>query len=70
MEQYEDCSLRAPQIALRHCFKEVEGKVSIYVILVKEEYVQSSMFILVWKVSAGLVKLPLVTRNSHHHEGF
>ena len=27
-----------PQIALRNCFKEAGGKVSIYVILVKEEY--------------------------------
>ena len=30
------------QIALRNCSKEVEGKISIYVILVKEEYMQSS----------------------------
>ena len=70
MEQYEDCSLRTPQIALRNCSEEVEGKDRIYVILVKEKYVQSSIFILFWKVSAGLMKLPLVTRNSHHHEGF
>ena len=27
-----------PQIALRNCSKEAGGKVSIYVILVKEEY--------------------------------
>jgi hypothetical protein len=30
------------QIALRNCSKEVAGKISIYVILVKEEYMQSS----------------------------
>ena len=30
-------------IALRNWFKDVEGKVSIYVILVKEEYMQSSI---------------------------
>ena len=33
----------APQIALRNCSKEVGEKVSIYVILVKGEYMQSSM---------------------------
>ena len=32
------------QIALRNCSKEVGGKVSIYVIWVKGEYVQSSTF--------------------------
>ena len=28
------------QIALRYCSKEVEGKVSTFMILVKEEYIQ------------------------------
>ena len=32
----------APQIALRNCSKEVEEMVSIYVILVKGNYMQSS----------------------------
>ena len=32
----------APQIALRNCSKEAEGQGSIYVILVKEEYLESS----------------------------
>ena len=32
----------APQIALRNCSKVAGGKVSIYVILVKAEYVQPS----------------------------
>ena len=32
------------QMALRNCSKEVGGKVSIYVILVKGEYVQSSTY--------------------------
>ena len=30
----------APMIALRNCPKEVRGKASIYVILVKGEYMQ------------------------------
>ena len=37
-DSLSDCS----QIALRNCFKEVERKVSIHVILVKGEYMQSS----------------------------
>ena len=32
------------QIALRNWFKEVEGKVSIYVVLVKREYMQSNTY--------------------------
>ena len=32
------------QIALRNCYKEVGGKVSIYVILVKGAYMQSSTY--------------------------
>ena len=35
---------RASQIALRNCFKEAGGKVSIYVILVEGEYRQSSTY--------------------------
>ena len=46
----------ASQIALRNCSKEVRGKVSIYVILVKREYMQSSTYFL-QKVSASLVKV-------------
>ena len=33
-----------PQIALRNCSKEVGGKDSVYVILMKEEYVQSNTY--------------------------
>ena len=33
-----------PQIALRNCSKEAVGKASIYVILVKGEYMQSSTY--------------------------
>ena len=33
------------QIALRNCSKEVGGKVSIYVILVKAEYMQPNIFL-------------------------
>ena len=46
----------ASQIALRNCSKETGGKISIYVILVKGEYVQSSTYFL-QKVSASLVKV-------------
>ena len=49
------------QIALRNCL-EVGGKVSIYVILVKREYMQSSTYF--WK------KFLLVTRIGLHQEGF
>ena len=43
MRQNEDCDPdRAPQILLRNCSKEVVGKDSIYVILVKGEYRKSS----------------------------
>ena len=42
----------ASQIALRNCSKEAGGKVSIYVILVKGEYMQSSTYFL-QKVSAS-----------------
>ena len=44
------------QIALRNCYKEVGGKVSIYVILVKGAYMQSSTYFL-QKISASLVKV-------------
>ena len=44
------------QIALRNFSKEVGGKVSIYVIFVKGEYMQSSTYFL-QKVSAGLMKV-------------
>ena len=44
------------QIALRNCSEEVGGKVSIYVILVKGEYMQSSTHFF-QTVSASLVKV-------------
>ena len=43
------------QIVLRNCSKEAEEKVSIYVILVKREYMPSSTFL--QKVSASLIKV-------------
>ena len=52
----------APQIALRNCSKEAGEKPSIYVILVKEEYMQSS--------TDFCRRFLLVMRSSHHHEGF
>ena len=63
--QYESCKLSfiwgkmkaialetAFQLALRNCSKEAGGKVSIYVILVKGEYMQSGTYFL-QKVSAS-----------------
>ena len=44
------------QIALRNCSKEVGGKISIYVILVKWKYMQSSTYAF-QKVSADLMKV-------------
>ena len=49
-----------PQIALRNCSKEAGRKVSIYVILVKGEYMQSSTYF-----SRSFL---LVTRSSHYYE--
>ena len=46
----------ASQIALRNCSEEAGGNVSIYEILVKGEYLQSSTYFL-QKVSASLVKV-------------
>ena len=50
----------APQTALRSHSKDVGGKVSIYVILVKGEYMQSSTYF----------PRRFLRGNSHHHEGF
>ena len=44
------------QIALRNCSKEVGGKVIMYVMLVKGEYMQSSTYFL-QKVFASLMKI-------------
>ena len=41
------------QIALRSCSKEVGGKVSIYVILVKGEYMQLNTLFIFLQVSAS-----------------
>lgn len=57
------------QTVLRYCSRDVEGTVSIYVILVKGEvhttkhtFCRRSLV-----VSGGL---PFVTRSRHHQEGF
>ena len=60
----------APQIALRNCSKEVEGKDRMYVILVKGKQVHAVQHIFFVESFGGLVKLLLVTRNKHHHKGF
>ena len=49
------------QIALRNCSREVEGKVSIYVIVVKGECMQPSTYF--------CRNFLLVTRNTQPHEG-
>ena len=55
----------APQIPLRNCCKEIEGKVSIHGILVKGQYMQSSTsYILFCRW------LLLVMRCNCHHERF
>ena len=51
----------ALQVPLRNCFKESGRKVSIYVVLVKGEYVQSGAY---------HPRFLLVTRSNCHHKGF
>lgn len=46
----------AAQITLKNCSKEAGGKVNIYVIFMKTEYVQSSTYFS-RKFSTGLVRL-------------
>ena len=46
----------AAQVALRNCSKEIGRKVSIYAVLVKGEYMHSSMYFF-QKVSANLMML-------------
>ena len=52
----------ALQVALRNCFKESGRKVSVYVLLVKGEYMHSSVY--------HPRRFLLVTRSNCHHEGF
>ena len=66
----EDCSLGgSTSDSFENLLQRGKGEDSIYVILVKREYMQSSMFIF-YKVSAGLMKFLQVTRNCCHHEVF
>ena len=60
----------APQIDLRNCSKDIAGKDSMYVILVKGGVHATKHIFFLQKVSAGLVKLLIVMRNSRHREGF
>ena len=70
MGQNEDYSLgNSTSDSSERLLQRGRGKVSINVILVKGEYVQSSTFF-PQKVSASLVKLLLVPRSGCHHEGF
>ena len=50
------------QIILRNCSEEVQGNVSIYVNLVKGEYMQLNTYF--------SRRFLLFMRNSHHCEGF
>ena len=56
------------QIALKNCL-EVGGKVSIYVILLKGEYIQSSTYFC-RRFLLVLGRLLLLTRSKPHHEKF
>lgn len=49
------------QVILRNCSEEVQGNVSIYVNLVKGEYMQLNTY---------FSRFLLFMRNSHHYEGF
>ena len=60
----------APHIALRNCSKEAEMGKGQYTCDFGEGGIRAVKHICFQKVSASLVKLVLVTRNSHHHEGF
>ena len=53
----------ASQIALRNCSREIVGKVSMYVILVKGEYMHSRTYFF-------CTRFFLVSRSRHHHEKF
>ena len=55
------------QIALRNCSQEAKGR-SVYLILVKGEYVQSSIYFL-QKVSASLIKVIKSCGVRHHRDG-
>ena len=62
----------AQEIALRNCFKEGGEKASIYVILVKGEYIHSNTyfsrrFLLVLSI---FLHGATVMSNIHHHEIF
>ena len=58
----------AAQTALRDCSKEAGGWTIC--MWFWEGGVHAAKLIFLWKVSPGLMKLLLVMRNSHHHEGF
>ena len=58
------------QIALRNCSKDVGGQVNIYVILLKGERMQSSLYIYIYLFIYLFRRFLLVMRSSHHHEGF
>ena len=71
MGQNEDYSLgNSTSDSSERLLQRGRGKVSINVILVKGEYMQSSTFFFPHKVSASLAKLLLVPRSGCHHEGF
>lgn len=59
----------ARETALRNCSQEAGRKVSVYEILVTEEYMKPATLFF-QKVSTSIMKLLLVTRNSHQHGGF
>ena len=58
----------ALQIAPRDCSKEVVGKGSIYVILIKREHMQSSTYYFGENFCCSH-EASASHRNNHHHEG-
>ena len=59
----------APLIALRNCSKE-PGRKDQYICDFGKGRIHAIKHILFQKVSTSLMKLSLVMRNSHLHEGF
>ena len=58
----------APQLALRNCSKEAGERESVCDF--GKGGLHAIKYIVLWKISAGLLQLLLDVRNSHHHEEF
>ena len=60
----------APPIALRNCSKEVGGKVSVYVIVLNGEYIQSALFFFFVENFRWYHKASGNHENECHHKRF